>query len=93
MLIFIVLIILIGKDNVEKFGDVMENFEFMLIGVGVFEIEDGLGFWEIGGYFIEVLDEVGLVLLVVVFGVKDFVVSELLDMDWVVKVKCELILV
>ena len=87
---FTALTTLTGKDNAEKLGDAMENLEPMPTGVGVFEIEDGSGLWEIGGYFTEAPDEAGLALLAAAFGAKDFAVSELPDTDWVAKVKREL---
>jgi ribosomal protein L11 methyltransferase len=59
-------------------------------GVGVFEIEDGSGLWEVGGYFNEAPDVAGLALLAAMHQAKDFTVSELPDVDWVAKVKREL---
>ena len=87
---FTALTTLTGKDNAEKLGDAMETLIPEPTGVGVFEIEDGSGIWEIGGYFTEAPDEAGLALLAVAFGAKDFAVSELPDTDWVAKVKREL---
>ena len=87
---FTALTTLTGKDNAEKLGDAMENLEPMPTGVGVFEIEDGSGLWEIGGYFTEAPDEAGLALLAAAFGAKDFAVSELPDTDRMAKVKREL---
>jgi ribosomal protein L11 methyltransferase len=59
-------------------------------GVGVFEIEDGSGLWEVGGYFTEAPDEAGLAVLAAAFEAKPFVISELPETDWVAKVKREL---
>ena len=87
---FTALTTLTGKDNADKPGDAMENLDPMPTGVGVFEIEDGSGLWEVGGYFTEAPDEAGLALLAAAFGAKDFAVSELPDTDWVAKVKREL---
>jgi ribosomal protein L11 methyltransferase len=56
----------------------------------VFEIEDGSGLWEIGGYFTEAPEQAGLALLAVSYGAKPFVVSELPETDWVAKVQREL---
>jgi ribosomal protein L11 methyltransferase len=58
--------------------------------VGVCEIEDDSGIWEIGGYFTEAPDEAALALLAAAFGAKPFAVSELPETDWVAKVKREL---
>ena len=68
----------------------MERLEPEPTGVGVFELEDGSGLWEVGGYFTEAPDQAGLALLVELFGAKPFVVSELPETDWVAKVKREL---
>lgn len=57
---------------------VCENLIFELIGVGMFEIEDGLGFYEVICYFIEKLDEVGFVLLMVMYVMCEFIVFEVL---------------
>ena len=86
---FTALTTLTGKDNAERLGDAMETLDPMPTGVGVFEIEDGSGLWEIGGYFTEEPDQAGLALLAAAFGAKDFAVSELPDTDWVAKVKRE----
>ena len=58
-------------------------------GVGVFEIEDGSGLWEVGGYFDGPPDAVALALVEAAFGVK-FAVSELPETDWVAEVRREL---
>lgn len=87
---FTALTTLTGKDNAQRLGDAMENLNPEPTGVGVFEMEDGSGLWEIGAYFTEAPDEAGLALLAVAFGAKPFAVSELPDVDWVAKVKREL---
>ncbi len=79
-----------GKTSAEALGEAMEHLTPEPTGVGVFEIEDGSGLWEVGGYFIEPPDAAGLVLLAAMHGARDFVVSELPDIDWVAKVKREL---
>ena len=60
------------------------------MGVGVFEIEDGSGLWEVGAYFLEQPNEMVLDMLAMAFGAKPFAVSELPEIDWVAKVKREL---
>ena len=57
---------------------------------GVFEIEDGSGLWEVGGYFLEPPDQVILEVFAMAFGAKAFAVSELPEIDWVAKVRREL---
>ncbi len=87
---FTALTTLEGKDNAERLGEAMENLDPVPTGVGVFEIEDGSGLWEIGGYFTQAPDDTALAVLAVAFGAKPFAVSELPDVDWVAKVKREL---
>jgi ribosomal protein L11 methyltransferase len=60
-------------------------------GVGVFEIEDGSGLFEVGSYFEERPDETALAILAAAFGAgRGFVVSELPETDWVSHVRREL---
>lgn len=81
---------LTGKAEAEALGEAMERLSPEPTGVGVFEIEDGSGLWEVGGYFIEAPDEAGLALLAVAFGSKPFVISQLPETDWVAHVRREL---
>ncbi len=90
MTTFTALTTLPGKAEAQALGDALENMDPEPTGVGVFEIEDGSGTWEVGGYFLEAPDEVALAVLAVAFGAKDFVVSEIPDQDWVAKVRREL---
>lgn len=87
---FTALTTLPGKDQAEALGAAMERLTPEPTGVGVFELEDGSGLWEIGGYFTEAPDETALALLSVAFGARDFAISELPETDWVAKVKREL---
>ena len=87
---FTALTTLSGKSSAEALGEAMENLTPEPTGVGVFEIEDGSGLWEIGGYFTETPDIAGLAVLASAFGAADFVVSELPETDWVAKVRREL---
>ena len=79
-----------AKDRAEALGLAMEDLDPEPTGVGVFEIEDGSGTWEVGGYFIERPNEVELALLAAAFQAAAFVVSEVPDTDWVDKVRREL---
>ncbi len=79
-----------GKDPAEALGLAMENLIPEPTGIGVFEIEDGSGLWEVGGYFTETPDIAGLELLATMHGAKPFTVSELPETDWVAKVRREL---
>jgi ribosomal protein L11 methyltransferase len=87
---FTALTTLPGKAAAEKLGEAMENLIPEPTGVGVFEIEDGSGLWEVGGYFTEMPDDTALALLSAATGAKPFVVSELPETDWVAHVKREL---
>ena len=79
-----------GKEPAEALGGALENLTPEPTGVGVFEMEDGSGLWEIGAYFTEAPDEIVLALLATVHNAKPFVVSELPEVDWVAKVRREL---
>ncbi|WP_107496316.1 50S ribosomal protein L11 methyltransferase [Thalassobius sp. I31.1] len=81
---------LTDKTKAEALGEALERLVPEPYGVGVFEVEDGTGVWEVGGYFIEAPDEAGLALLGMAFDAKPFVVSELPETDWVAHVRREL---
>ena len=76
--------------NAKALGEAMERLEPEPTGVGVFEMEDGSGLWEIGGYFTDPPDQAGLALLAATFSARSFTVSELPEIDWVAKVRREL---
>ena len=79
-----------GKEPAEALAADIEGLDPVPTGVGVFEIEDGRGFWEVGGYFTERPDEVALDLLAAMHGARPFAVSKLADRDWVAQVRREL---
>jgi ribosomal protein L11 methyltransferase len=87
---FTALTTLKGRDAAEALGEAMEALEPAPTGIGVFEIEDGSGLWEVGGYFDEGPDEVALALLAAAHGARPFAVSELPETDWVAHVRREL---
>lgn len=87
---FTALTTLTGQKNAESLGEALERLIPEPTGVGVFEVEDGSGLWEVGAYFIEAPDEAGLALFAMMFEAKPFVVSELPEVDWVAHVKREL---
>ncbi len=87
---FTALTTLTGKKAAEGLGEAMERLEPEPTGVGVFEVEDGSGLWEVGGYFTETPDETALAVLAAAFESKPFVVSELPETDWVAHVRREL---
>ncbi|SLN67439.1 Ribosomal protein L11 methyltransferase [Roseivivax jejudonensis] len=79
-----------GREPAEALGEALEELDPAPTGVGVFEIEDDSGLWEVGGYFDAPPDEIGLALLAASWGAADFAVSEVPDTDWVDKVRREL---
>ncbi len=87
---FTALTTLQGKAPAEALGEALEALMPEPTGVGVFEVEDGSGLWEVGACFVEAPDEVGLALLAAAHGARDFAVSELPEVDWVAHVKREL---
>lgn len=90
MTTFTALTTLEGRENAEALGKAMERLSPEPTGVGVFEVEDGSGLWEVGGYFQGKPDDGALALLSAAFGAAEFAVSELPDVDWVAKVRREL---
>lgn len=79
-----------GKAKAEAMGEAMERLVPEPTGIGVFEMEDGSGLWEVGGYFTEAPDAVALALLAAAFGAREFIVSEVPETDWVAHVRREL---
>ncbi|MFA9231336.1 MAG: hypothetical protein RIR95_2024 [Pseudomonadota bacterium] len=87
---FTALTTLPGEDAALALAEAIERMEPEPTGVGVFEIEDDSGLWEIGAYFLEPPNETLLDVLAMAFGAKPFVMSELPEIDWVAKVRREL---
>ncbi|MFX0544965.1 50S ribosomal protein L11 methyltransferase [Roseovarius sp. S1116L3] len=81
---------LTGQTSAEALADALDELEPAPMGIGTFEIEDGSGTWEVGGYFEEAPDIAGLALLAQVHGARPFAVSEVPETDWVAHVKREL---
>ena len=90
MLTYTALTTLPGKSQAEALGEALEELEPAPTGVGVFEVEDGKGIWEVGGYFLDQPNDIDLALLSAAFGAGAFAVSEVPDQDWVAKVRREL---
>lgn len=90
MLTYTALTTLSEKSRAEALGEAIEGLEPSPTGVGVFEVEDGKGLWEVGGYFLEVPNDINLALLAAAYGAKPFIISEVPDQDWVAKVRREL---
>ncbi|MEM7547788.1 MAG: 50S ribosomal protein L11 methyltransferase [Pseudomonadota bacterium] len=78
------------KTEADKLAAALEELDNAPYGVGVFEIEDGRGRFEIGAYFMDRPDETALAILAAAFGATSFVTSEIGDRDWVSEVRREL---
>ena len=87
MTTFTALTTLPGRINASDLGDALDRLTPEPIGVGVFELEDGSGLWEVGAYFLEKPDDISLALLAAVFQAEEFKISELPEIDWVSKVQ------
>jgi ribosomal protein L11 methyltransferase len=87
MTTFTALTTLLGRQNAANLGDALERLSPEPIGIGVFELEDGSGLWEVGAYFSETPNDVSLALLAAAFQADDFKISELPQVDWVSKVQ------
>ena len=90
MATFTALTTLPGREQAAALGEAMERLLPEPTGVGVREVEDGAGLWEVGGYFTEAPDTTGLALLAAAFSARPFAISELPETDWVAHVRREL---
>lgn len=81
---------LAGREAAESLGEALERLDPAPTGVGVLDLEDGSGRWEVGGYFSESPDETGLAVLATLYEAADFAVSRIEDRDWVAQVRREL---
>ncbi|MBW6505851.1 MAG: 50S ribosomal protein L11 methyltransferase [Rhodobacteraceae bacterium] len=81
---------LAAREPAEALAETLEDLDPAPYGVGVGEIEDGSGRWEVGAYFTESPDEVALALFAAAFDAAPFAVSELPETDWVAHVRREL---
>ena len=90
MTTFTALTTLRDKFKADELAEALERLIPEPTGIGVFEVEDGSGTWEVGGYFIEQPNEIGLDLLAAMFDARPFAVTELEDRDWVAEVRREL---
>lgn len=81
---------LMGEDAAVALAAAIEKMDPAPVGVGVFEIEDDSGLWEVGAYFVEQPNAVILDVLAMAFDAKPFALSDLPDIDWVAHVRREL---
>jgi ribosomal protein L11 methyltransferase len=87
---FTALTTLDGEDAARALAEALERMEPEPYGVGIFDIEDGSGRWEVGAYFHEAPDGIILDILAAAFGANSFAVSDVPEVDWVAKVQREL---
>lgn len=87
---FTALTTLMGEDAANGLAEAIEKMDPEPTGVGVFEIEDDSGLWEVGAYFLEQPNTAVLDMLAMAFDAKPFALSELPEIDWVAKVRREL---
>ena len=78
------------REQAEGLGVALEKLNPPPMGVGVFELEDGSGEWEVGAYFHDRPDEISILILQNAFKADGFAISEIPETDWVTKVKREL---
>ena len=78
------------ETRAQALGEALEELDPAPVGVGVFELEDDSGLWEVGAYFTEEPDEIALTLMAAAFGAAEFALSELPEIDWVAHVRREL---
>ncbi len=90
MLSYSALTTLMGEAPANALGEAMWEMDPSPTGIGVFEVEDGSGLWEVGAYFLERPDDVVLSLLAAAHGARAFAVSEIPEKDWVSEVRREL---
>lgn len=87
---FSTLTVIAGEDAAYQLAEALEDIQPEPIGVGVYEIEDGSGLWEVAAYFTEQPDAGALAVLSALHGAKPFNISDIPDQDWVSKVQREL---
>ena len=87
---FTALTTIMGEDAAYNLSEALEEMFPEPTGVGVFEIEDGSGLWEVAAYFVEEPDAGALAVYSALHKAKPFNISEIPDQDWVSKVQREL---
>lgn len=85
MTTFTAITTLANEAGAKSLGNMLETLD--PAGVGVFEIEDGSGHWEVAGYFTAPPDPAGLALLETLHPSTGFLVSRLPETDWVAEVQ------
>ncbi|MDP5085349.1 MAG: 50S ribosomal protein L11 methyltransferase [Yoonia sp.] len=90
MITYSALTTLAGEDAAYQLAEALEDMVPEPTGVGVFEIEDGSGLWEVAAYFLEWPDAGMLAVFSALYKAKPFNISTIPEQDWVSKVQREL---
>jgi ribosomal protein L11 methyltransferase len=90
MTIFSAITTVAAQGRAEALAEAVDTLDPAPYAIGVAEIEDGSGLFEVAAHFEDQPDTIGLALLAAAHGARDFVVSEVPDVDWVAKVRREL---
>jgi ribosomal protein L11 methyltransferase len=90
MTIYSAITTLPSQAPAEALAEAVEELDPAPYAVGVAEIEDGSGLYEVAAHFEEEPDGIALALLAAAHGARPFAVSEVPDVDWVAKVRREL---
>ena len=77
-------------ERAEALAEALEALDPEPYGTGNWEVEDGSGLFEVGGYFHEEPDGLALAVLAAAHNAADFVISEVPETDWVAHVRREL---
>lgn len=81
---------LMGEQAAYRLAEDLEGLVPEPTGVGVFEVEDGSGLWEVATYFMEAPDAAALAVFSALHDARPFNISEIPDQDWVSKVQRDL---
>ncbi len=90
MTIYSAITTLPSQAPAEALAEAVEELDPAPYAVGVAEVEDGSGLYEVAAHFEEEPDGIALALLAAAHGARPFAVSEVPDVDWVAKVRREL---
>ena len=90
MTIFSAITTLPGQAGAERLAAAVEGLEPAPYAVGVAEVEDGSGLYEVAAHFEAEPDGIALALLAAVAGARPFAVSQVPERDWVAHVRREL---
>ena len=81
MTTFSALTTIVGEDPAYQLAETLEGLVPEATGIGVFEIEDGSGLWEVAAYFTQTPDAAALAVFSALYHAKPFNISEIPDQD------------